>query len=87
MTPAAIDTALRETLRDVLGLSPARAAALTADSGLFGAMPELDSMAVANLLTAIEDRFGLVIEDEDLGGALLETFGTLAAFIAGKTAA
>jgi acyl carrier protein len=82
-----IDTRLRAILGDVLGLSPARAAAIGADTPLFGAMPELDSMTVAGLLTEIEDRFAIRIEDDEVDGRLLETFGTLAAFIRTKRAA
>ena len=78
------DTTLRTLLSDVLGLTPARAAALTADSGLFGALPELDSMAVASLLTEIEDRFDIAIDDEDVDGDMLGTYGDLLAFITRK---
>lgn len=78
------DTDLRALLGDVLGLEPARAAALTADSGLFGALPELDSMAVAGLLTEIEDRFGVVIDDDEVDGDMLGTYGDLLSFIQAK---
>lgn len=78
------DTALRNLLNDVLGLGTARAAALTADSGLFGALPELDSMAVAGLLTEIEDRFDIVIDDDEVDGEMLGTYGDLLAFISAK---
>lgn len=78
------DTSLRTLLSDVLGLGPARAAALTADSGLFGALPELDSMAVAGLLTEIEDRFDIVIEDDEVDGDMLGTYGDLLAYIHAK---
>ncbi len=81
------DTALRSLLNDVLGLGTARAAALTADSGLFGALPELDSMAVAGLLTEIEDRFDVVIEDDEVDGEMLGTYGKLLAFIHAKRGA
>jgi len=78
------DTDLRSLLNDVLGLGPARAAALTGDSGLFGALPELDSMAVAGVLTEIEDRLGILIEDDEVDGDMLETFGALTEFAANK---
>jgi acyl carrier protein len=81
---AQTDTDLRSLLNDVLGLGPVRAEALTADSGLFGALPELDSMAVAGLLTEIEDRFDVVIDDDDVDGETLATYGALLAFIARK---
>jgi acyl carrier protein len=78
------DIALRGLLDSVLGLGAARTAALTVDSGLFGALPELDSMAVAGLLTEIEDRFDIVIDDDEVDGDMLATYGDLLAFIACK---
>lgn len=78
------DLALRQVLRDVLGLSSDRAADLTAESGLFGHLPELDSMAVAGLLTEIEDRLGIVIEDDEVDGEMLETYGALIRFVTAK---
>ncbi len=66
------DTILRQVLQDVLGLNEERAAALTAETGLFGHLPELDSMAVAGLLTEIEDRLDIIIEDDEVDGELLE---------------
>ena len=82
--PGDTDTALRGVLIDVLGLNAARAAALQADSGLFGALPELDSMAVAGLLTELEDRFGIVIDDDEIDGDMIGTYGELLAFVRGK---
>lgn len=79
-----VDTQLRAILRDVLGLSAERAAAFGADTPLFGALPELDSMAVAGVLTEMEDRLGIIIDDDDIDGETLETFGALAAFARGK---
>ena len=76
---------LKRILTDVLGLEAEDAEALTPDSGLFGHLPELDSMAVAGLLTEIEDRFDIVIEDDEVDGEMLETFGGLLAFIDAKT--
>ena len=76
----AIDTQLRAILVDVLALDAARVAEFDADTGLFGHLPELDSMAVATLFTEMEDRLGFVIEDEDVDGEMLETYGGLLAF-------
>ena len=78
------DTLLRAILRDVLGLKAAQVAALEADTGLFGALPELDSMAVAGLLTVMEDRLDIVIDDDEVDGELLETYGNLLAFAKAK---
>ena len=79
-----VDMIVRSVLVDVLGLSPARADALDGDSGLFGTLPELDSMAVANLLTELEDRLGIIIEDDELDGEMLESFGSLTRFLEAK---
>ena len=91
--PVAIDDysesnrVLREVLRDVLGLSAKRFAGFTPETGLFGHLPELDSMAVAGLLTEIEDRLDIVIEDDEVDGEMLETYGALLAFVEAKRGA
>lgn len=79
-----VEATVRATLADVLGLSAERAAAFRDGTPLFGALPELDSMAVAGVLTELEDRLGIVIEDDEVDGAMLETFGALVTFAAGK---
>jgi len=78
---------VRRILADVLALNPATAASLNHDSPLFGALPELDSMAVAGLLTEIEDRLGIVIDDDDVDADLFATFGSLVSFAQTKVAA
>jgi acyl carrier protein len=83
---AIIDATLRATLADVMGLDEGRVAAFDDDTGLFGAMPELDSMSVATLLTEIEDRLGILIEDDEVDGDMLESFGALKAFVTIKAA-
>ena len=79
-----IDAAVRAVLRDVLGLSQERVDAFRSETPLFGALPELDSMAVAGLLTELEERLGILIEDDEVDGEMLETFGALSRFAAGK---
>jgi len=78
------DSTLRQVLVDVLALDPARVARFDAETGLFGDLPELDSMAVAGLLTEIEDRLGIMIEDDEVDTDMLETYGALLAFVQGK---
>jgi acyl carrier protein len=82
-----VDAGVRGVLADVLGLSRERAAAFTDETPLFGALPELDSMAVAGVLTELEDRLGIVIDDDEVDGDMLETFGALVAFAEGKARA
>ncbi|MEM7664347.1 MAG: acyl carrier protein [Pseudomonadota bacterium] len=77
---AQIDRELKSIIADVLGVDSDQAEAFTPDTGLFGHLPELDSMAVAGLLTEMEDRLDIVIEDDDVDGEMLETYGGLLAF-------
>ncbi len=81
------DKMLRGILSDVLGLQKERVAGFTAETELFGHLPELDSMAVAGLLTEIEDRFDIVIDDDEVDGELLETYGALLTLAETKCAA
>ncbi len=82
-----VDRIVRGVLRDVLGLSQARVDAFDADTELFGSLPELDSMAVAGLLTELEDRLGIIIDDDDVDGEILANFGALLAFATNKALA
>lgn len=79
-----IEDTVRAVLRDILALSAERVAGFEDNSPLFGALPELDSMAVAGLLTEIEDRLGIIIEDDEVDGEMLETFGNLVRFASSK---
>jgi acyl carrier protein len=76
---------VKAILTDVLNLG-AGAQALNADSPLLGALPELDSMAVVAVMAALEERFGIAIDDDDISASTFETLGSLAAFVAEKTA-
>ncbi|MDP9056960.1 MAG: acyl carrier protein [Pseudomonadota bacterium] len=78
------DPLLRRILSDVLALDPQRVAGFTEETGLFGHLPELDSMAVAGLLTEIEDRMHIVIDDDEVDGELLDSYGSLLRFVATK---
>ena len=53
---------------------------------LLGAVPELDSIAVVNLITAVEEHFGITVADDEIGAAAFETLGSLTRFIEGKLA-
>ena len=57
---------------------------MTSEHELFGALPELDSMAVASLLTELEDQLDIIIDDDEVDGEMLETFGNLTAFAVAK---
>ena len=79
------ETALRALLADTLGLAPSRIVTFTEQTELFGALPEFDSMAVATLLTGLEERLAILIEVEDVEAEYFATFGTLLAFVRRKT--
>lgn len=72
-------------LDEVLSLN-GRSASFTADTPLLGAIPELDSMAVVSLITGLEERFGLVVDDDDVDGNTFATVGSLTAFVQAKLA-
>jgi acyl carrier protein len=70
-------------LDEVLSLG-GRAAAFTRETHLLGAIPELDSMAVVTLITTLEERFGIIVDDDDIDGETFSTVGTLVDFVGGK---
>jgi acyl carrier protein len=73
-------------LDDVLSLG-GRASSFTRATPLLGSVPELDSMAVVSLITAMEEQFGIVIDDDDIDGHTFATVGSLTDFVSGKLAA
>ena len=64
-----------------------RVNAMNPATPLLGAIPELDSMAVVALITALEERFDITVEDDEIGAATFETLGSLAQFVEQKLAA
>jgi acyl carrier protein len=82
-TPVKIQTEVIRILDEVLGLG-GRAEAFDADTPLLGAIPELDSMAVVTLITTLEERFGIRVDDDEISGDTFATVGSLAAFVADK---
>ncbi|MFL6657065.1 MAG: acyl carrier protein [Massilia sp.] len=76
---------VKQILTDVLSLGAA-GAQLHADSPLLGALPELDSMAVVNLITALEEHFGISVDDDEISADTFATLGSLAAFVGHKLA-
>ena len=72
-------------LDEVLSLR-GRAVAFSSASPLLGALPELDSMAIVSVITALEEHFDLIVEDDDLDGSTFETVGSLVEFVERKIA-
>ena len=78
-----LNTELAELVDGTLNLG-GRSAAFTAATPLHGALPELDSMGVVSLIAALEERFGIAIEDGEIDGSVFQTFGTLVEFVTRK---
>lgn len=76
---------VRNILSDVLSLGE-RKSSLNVDSGLLGSIPELDSMAVVNVITALEEHFGIMVDDDEISARTFETLGSLTSFIEQKLA-
>ena len=75
-----IERQLVAILDEVLSLN-GRALRFGRDTPLLGALPELDSMAVVALLTTLEERLGIVVDDGDLDGSTFATVGSLCDFV------
>ena len=76
---------VRIIVGDALHLG-ARGPAMDAATPLLGAIPELDSMAVVNVITALEEHFGFSVADDEIGAATFATLGSLSAFVEQKLA-
>ena len=77
---------VKALLAQTLQLGP-RADNLTADSPLLGAIPELDSMAVVTILTAMEEHFGFAVDDDEISADTFATLGSLTDFVDQKLGA
>jgi len=74
---------VRDVLVESLGLEDA-AVELDAATPLLGAQPELDSMGVLALLFALEERFGIDVDGDEVTVEIFETLGSLTAFVDAK---
>ena len=77
---------IKAILGSTLGLGD-RADTLTAATPLIGSIPEFDSMAVVSVITALEEQYGIVVEDDEVSAETFETVGTLSDFIESKLSA
>ena len=71
---------VKKILCDVLYIHD-RMNSLTKNSGLLGSIPELDSMTVVNVITALEEHFDLKIDDDEINAGIFKTLGSLSSFI------
>ena len=71
---------LRAILHDALQLGD-EAFEFTPDTPLLGVLPQLDSMGVLAVLTALEQQLGLQVHDDEIDASLFESFGSLLEFV------
>ncbi len=76
---------VRDILSDVLSIGE-RKNSLEEDSSFLGSIPELDSMAVVNVITALEEYFDITVDDDEISAKTFDTLGSLARFVEQKLA-
>ncbi|MCB1769208.1 MAG: acyl carrier protein [Candidatus Competibacteraceae bacterium] len=77
---------VRRLIGEILQLGE-RTQKLTPDTPLLGSIPEFDSMAVVTLINAVEERFDIMVADDEISAETFETVGTVHAFIRDKVMA
>jgi acyl carrier protein len=86
-------TATSETLESVRSVLVrtlqlgGRVNSLSRETALLGGLAELDSMAVVQVLAALEEHFGLAVADDEVSAETFATLGALADFVESKLAA
>lgn len=74
---------VKNILADVLSLGE-RKSSLKEDTLLLGNIPELDSMAVVNVITALEEYYDISVDDDEISAKTFETLGSLTHFVEQK---
>ncbi len=80
-----VNEGIKAILIEVLGVDTAKIT-IDKETRLLGSLPEFDSMAVVSVLTAIEDHFGIAVDDDEVDSAMFETVGSLCQFVESKLA-
>ena len=70
---------IQDLIGEIIG-NAELASQLDEQSALLGALPELDSMAVVNLMLGMERRFGFIVDDDEVEVEIFETVGSLREF-------
>jgi len=73
---------VRQVLADVLQISTKN---LDEDAALLGSIPEFDSMAVVSVITALEENYGFIVDDDEIDAEVFETVGSLVVFVDSKS--
>ncbi|GJL75495.1 MAG TPA: acyl carrier protein [Nitrosomonas sp.] len=70
-------------VRDVLVLGD-RANGFSESTALMGDIPEFDSMSVVAIITALEEEYGCVFEDDEITADVFKTIGSLTQLVESK---
>jgi len=76
---------VRSIVGDALQLGE-RTASLQEDTALLGNLPELDSMAVVTVITALEEQYGFIVDDDEISAETFASLGSLTEFVQEKVA-
>jgi acyl carrier protein len=76
---------VKSAVVETLGIED-RAEAIDATTPLLGALPELDSLAVLELIVELERRFGITVEGDELSADAFATLASLTEFVTGRRA-
>lgn len=74
---------VKAILGDTLQLEN-RANQFISETPLLGNIPELDSMAVVTVITALEAHFSILVQDDDDVAGAFESLGSLADYVSEK---
>jgi acyl carrier protein len=80
--PVALEE-VKAVLLETLGLED-RADSIAADTPLFGALPEFDSMAILELITVLERRFAITVDGDDVTAEAFDTLTNLTELVRSK---
>jgi acyl carrier protein len=75
---------VKVVIGEVLQLDDERVHQLDSSTGLLGSLPEFDSTTVIALISALETRFDIVIEDDEISAEVFETAGNVYEFVRSK---
>jgi acyl carrier protein len=74
---------VKRVLQEALQLGD-RVKAFDESTGLFGSIPEFDSMAVVTVVAGLEEQFNIEIDDDDITAEIFESVGSLTRYIQEK---
>ena len=75
-------SAVRDIARSILQFDESTSVEL--DTPLLGHLPEFDSMSVVAILTAIEEHFGVMIDDDEVSAEIFTSWRSLTDFVDDK---